>query len=221
MANGHDNGLVTKRVVQFAALSVPGSEHAGLTVVRTGNPPRTTAATGPLPEQVDKIQYATGEGPCLSAITEHDISRADDLASDRQWPHFAARAVAETGVRSMFSIRLLVSDEHRAALNFYAGQPLAFTDESIATGAIFGTFAALTLQVADAHDKADHLERALESNRHIGTAIGILMARNLWTEERAFTGLRTASHSLHRKLRDIAEQVIATGDLPDPSPEVR
>jgi hypothetical protein len=60
-----------------------------------------------------------------------------------------------------------------------------------------------------------NLQLALASNRRIGTAIGILMAHRRITDSAAFELLREASQRDHRKLRDIAEDVILTGALPD------
>lgn len=60
-----------------------------------------------------------------------------------------------------------------------------------------------------------NLRLALESNRRIGTAIGILMAQRRITDDAAFELLRSASQRGHRKLRDIAEDVVLTGALPD------
>ena len=73
-----------------------------------------------------------------------------------------------------------------------------------------------TLQEAElaARDQVVHLETALASARRIGAAIGILMARCRITDEQAFALLRTASQLTHRKLRDIAEEVVFTGTLP-------
>ena len=65
-----------------------------------------------------------------------------------------------------------------------------------------------------AEDKAANLERALSSNRQIGAAMGILMARFKLTDDQAFDLLRKTSQHLHRKLRDIAEEVTLTGELP-------
>jgi PAS domain S-box-containing protein len=65
-----------------------------------------------------------------------------------------------------------------------------------------------------AEDKAANLERALSSNRHIGAAMGILMASLKLTDEQAFDLLRKTSQNRHRKLRDIAEEVILTGEIP-------
>lgn len=60
-----------------------------------------------------------------------------------------------------------------------------------------------------------NLQVALASNRRIGTAIGILMAHRHITDAVAFELLREASQRLHRKLREVAEDVVLTGALPD------
>ncbi|HEY2042114.1 MAG TPA: GAF and ANTAR domain-containing protein [Jatrophihabitans sp.] len=218
MIEQHNDEHVITRVVQFAAQGVPGAEHVGLSVVAGEQPPNTFAATSQLPVQIDGLQQIVGEGPCLQALIQSDIARADDLAADQQWPRFAAAAVTETGIRSMLSMRLYLSGNRRAALSFYATKPHAFDDVSIATAAIFAAYASL-IQLNVLHqDKAMHLERALESNREIGTAIGILMARKLLTSEQAFDQLRVASQNLHRKLRDVADEVKNTGELPHYQP---
>ncbi len=48
-----------------------------------------------------------------------------------------------------------------------------------------------------------------------GTAIGILMAHRRITDTAAFELLRDASQRGHRKLRDIAEDVVLTGTVPE------
>jgi hypothetical protein len=216
----HDHegeGITVPRVVQFAAAGVPGAEHAAITLVTGSKQPETIVATGELPRQVDAIQYDTGEGPCLEALIQSDLVWADDLRQDRQWPRFAPRAVEATGVRSMVSYRLYLTSERRGALNFYATTPQAFDRLALGVGAIFASYASLTL-LNDLHqDKIMNLERALESSREIGTAIGILMARELCTADQAFDMLRLASQHTHRKLRDIAAQVKDTGALPGTS----
>ncbi|SFL55140.1 ATP-binding protein [Geodermatophilus ruber] len=67
---------------------------------------------------------------------------------------------------------------------------------------------------AEADEKAANLRLALESNRRIGTALGILMDQRKISSEGAFDLLREASNRLNRKLRDIAEDVVWTGTLP-------
>ena len=71
------------------------------------------------------------------------------------------------------------------------------------------------LERRSADAAAANLQVALASNRRIGTAIGILMAHQRITDAAAFELLREASQRTHRKLRDIAEDVVLTGTLPD------
>lgn len=65
-----------------------------------------------------------------------------------------------------------------------------------------------------ADETALNLQVALASNRRIGTAVGILMAQRRITDDAAFDLLRVTSQRTHRKLRDIAEDVVLTGALP-------
>jgi len=207
------------RVVAVAARSVVGGEHAAISVMAGNGPPRTGPTSDDLPLQVDRIQYETGEGPCMQALMASDLVLVNDLASSADWPSFAKRAVDETGVRSMLSFRLFLNDGNRGALNFYAMKPDAFDMSSVATGSIFAAYASMAQLAALHQDLAIHLTRAVESNREIGVAMGILMANKRLTQEQAFTSLRIASQQLHRKLRDIAADVIYTGALPEhPAP---
>ena len=68
-------------------------------------------------------------------------------------------------------------------------------------------------RLGNAELRAEHLEKALASNRRIGMAIGILMSRRQLTEQEAFDCLRIESQRRNVKLRDIAETVIYTGDI--------
>ncbi|MDT0260630.1 ANTAR domain-containing protein [Jatrophihabitans lederbergiae] len=64
-----------------------------------------------------------------------------------------------------------------------------------------------------AEQDVENLQIALRSNRDIGTAMGILMSVHLITQDEAFDVLRRASQHGHRKLRDVAADVIFTGAL--------
>src|SRR3954468_9856720 len=208
------------QIVEQAADAVPRARAAGLTLIQGGHPPKTLAATEPLADAVDAIQYETGEGPCLEAIAENDFSASDDLATETRWPAFCARAVAETPVRSMFGVRIALGGDDRGALNFYATETSAFTILDHGVGAVYSTLASLALQHALEQRRGDNLLVALESSRQIGMAMGILMSSKLITADEAFDQLRSASQHLHRRVRDVAEEVMETGTLP-PLPQRR
>jgi hypothetical protein len=58
-----------------------------------------------------------------------------------------------------------------------------------------------------------NLTQALHTARRIGAAVGIVMAGRVVEEDVAFAMLSKASQHTNRKLRDIAEDVVRTGDV--------
>ena len=56
--------------------------------------------------------------------------------------------------------------------------------------------------------EVDQLRTAIDSNRRIGMAMGILMNQLHMDDEQAFDALRRTSQNTNRKLRDVAEDVI-------------
>jgi len=214
LADGVDQPLTQQRLVEFAVRGVPGAEHASMTMVEQNRPPRTTAGSDELPYRWDELQYSHGEGPCLDAIITNGVVVVPDLRTDDRWPRFTRAIVAQTPARSILSYRLFLTERARAGLDLYPTRPGVFTDQSVATGAVFAAYASMALLAAARQDTANHLLRALETNREIGVAMGILMANGELTNQQAFDGLRTASQHLNRKLHDIAADVAATGTLP-------
>jgi AmiR/NasT family two-component response regulator len=71
----------------------------------------------------------------------------------------------------------------------------------------------LEAEEALGRDKIANLEFALRSARRIGAATGILMTRLNVSDDHAFDMLRAASQHRQVKLRDLAEEVIHTGEL--------
>jgi hypothetical protein len=203
------------RICELAVSVVDGCDHAGITVVRRGRP-ETVAASDDVPAKVDVLQYQTRQGPCLDAITEHRTFRSHDLAAESRWPRFAQRAAGRTGIRSMLAYRLFTDQDTLGALNLYAGKPRAFADDVLPVGAVFASHAAMAFAQAREHDQIAHLEQAMTSNRVIGTAIGLLMAHRQLSSDEAFELLRTTSQLSNRKLRDLADHVVRSGDLPGP-----
>ena len=175
---------------------------------------RTLAATDPRAEALDRIQYDLGAGPCVDAILEHTSFATGDLAEDTQWPAFARRATETTPVRSVLSFRLFLEDTDAiAGLNLYATKPDAFDETSELVGMLLATHGALAIAVAGAREIAAGLKLALDSNRDIGVAMGILMVTYKVTRDQAFDLLRLASQHANRKLRDVAAGIVETGTL--------
>jgi hypothetical protein len=206
-------------VVCLAAVqAIDGADAAAVTKGRKDRF-RTVGATSDLALRVDEIQSGLMSGPCVDAVPEQTVYRSDDLRTDTRWPEFAKRAVAETGVLSMLSFRMFFEEGDLAArLNIYATTSHVFDDLAETTGLVLATHAALALSSALRLERIESLERALATNRNIGVAMGILMSRHGASKQQAFDLLRIASQHTHRKLADVAADVIDQGDLMYPAP---
>jgi len=211
-----DPTAVLELLVALTVERVPGAEYAGITLSGPDRRFTTVAASDDLVRVTDGIQYELGAGPCVDAVLKQSRFNARDLRTDARWPEFGRRAAELTGILSMFSQRLYMENDRGliAGLNAYSRQPAAFDELSETIGLLMATHGALALSNSTAQQKARNLERALESSRDIGIAIGILMARNQVTRDQAFGLLRIASQHGHRKLAQVAAQVAETGALP-------
>jgi hypothetical protein len=207
-----DNPAALHRMVELAVKHIDGCNWASITVLR-GKKGHTLAASDPVAAKADALQYELNEGPCLQAAEDDANYLLFDVANEPRWPRYAKAVAQLTPVRSVLCFQLLA--EHSAALNLFAEEAGAFGDDAIDTATIFAAHASSLVALHDAEHHAAHLENALNNSREIGTALGVLMAHHKVTQEDAFTLLRVASQNLHRKLHDIAAEVVETGTLPD------
>jgi GAF domain-containing protein len=204
--NSHDT-LVN--IVRAAVELIPGVEEGSISVVFGRRHVHSEAATGELPRAVDKAQYETGEGPCLDAAFEEHTVRVPDMSAETRWPEFARRAV-EAGACSMLAFQLYVDGDNLGALNVYARRPNAFEDESVHIGLLFAAHAAVAFATAQ---RREQLVQAVATRDLIGQAKGILMERFKITSDQAFHLLVQASQHTNQKLRDVADRLVASGEL--------
>jgi len=200
-------------VVHAAVGAIVGADHASISSVSRSREVVTRAATDELPRAVDRLQYDTGEGPCLDTLWEQRTARLPDLTDEGRWPTFTARA-RELGVGSMLAVRLYVLEEDDlGVLNLISDRAHAFTHDSEHTALLFAAHAAVALAGAQAQEQ---LREAMTTRDLIGQAKGILMERYKLTGEQAFVLLVRASQTSNRKLHDIAEELALSGELPGP-----
>lgn len=211
---------VFEAVTQLALERVPSARAASITTV-SHDRFTTAAATDEVARRADGIQYALGYGPCIDAIVDQTVYQPKDLAEDDRWPEYGKRVVDQLGLHSMLSFRMkLEAAGVIAGLNFYGEEPDAFDDQDLAEGLLLTTHAAQAVTAAHFRDRVENLERALASNRDIGTAIGVLIAQHKLTRDQAFDLLRIASQNTNRKLHEVALDVIDTGAV-DVTPQSR
>jgi GAF domain-containing protein len=206
-------------IVDLATATMDGCDVASIFVAEA-RPPTTPVFTDPLADQIDILQRRSGEGPCLDARSGNLPVYADDLADDPRWREFGP-ASAAAGIRCMLAFPLSASGSE-GVLNLAAAYPGAFGATDRAKGVIFATLADLALAGARTHEdedrRADNLHRALVTRELIGRAEGILMERERITSDQAFDILRRASQHLNVKLKEVAEDLVETGERPSTGP---
>jgi GAF domain-containing protein len=207
-----------QRVATLVCLSLDGCDLASVTLEGTTN--RTAACTDEVALRIDEAQYDADDGPCLHALRTRSEVDVPSMAAESRWPQFTARA-QEHGVRSSLAMPLVLRGEGRGSLNIYARHEHAFGDDDRERAVMFAEQAAVAVANSAvywrAYDLTQNLQAALENRDVIGQAKGILMARNGVTADAAFDQLRRASQQHNLKLRDVADQVALTGELPSGS----
>ena len=202
-----------EKIVHLAVEHLEACEFAGISFVEKGTI-TSPASSNDTPKRLDEIQSETSEGPCIDAITDHEVFQTGDLKNERRWPKFSARAHQETGVASILAIRLFVEEDTMGALNLYSTVPSAFDDSDVALATVFAVHASVAMSSAR---RQEGLEKKAETRDVIGRAKGILMARSGASDDEAFAMLKAASQRMNVKLRDIAMTI--TEQKPMPSPE--
>ncbi|HSP03039.1 MAG TPA: GAF and ANTAR domain-containing protein [Acidimicrobiales bacterium] len=200
-----DNDLdsVLNRIAAVAVEEVGGCESAGIDLIEK-QVVRCVAWTSETARQMGEIQNEAGEGPCLSAIREHETFRSDDLEHEDRWPQFAQRARTEMDVRSMLGFRLFAEEDTMGALNLHSSKPDAFDDRALAIGSILAAHAGIAMSWAR---EREYMATALENRDVIGQAKGLLMAQRNVDADGAFALLRAASQRLNIKLIQVAERL--------------
>ena len=116
------------------------------------------------------------------------------------------------GILSMLSYRM-TADATLAGLNVYSGEVDAFDDTAAAIGLLLATHGALAVSAAAQRNRSEQLFDALNANRQIGEATGILMAAHKVAPNQALDLLRIASQNTNRTLNEIAADVVQAGTL--------
>ncbi len=202
-----------QHVVDLGEGMLEHCDGVSMMLIGRGGVIKTPAASSQVAYDSDMAQYATGQGPCLEAIRQHETIVMDDLETEERWPDYRAR-VLELGVRSMISFRLFVTDDSMGALDMYSRRPNAFDWRSQLVGQVFAAQASVAMKAALIEEG---LKTAIQSRDVIGQAKGILMARRRLTADMAFDVLKQLSQDRNEKLTEVAATIARTGVPPGPT----
>jgi GAF domain-containing protein len=201
------------RLTKAAAqeLSHRGTVYCSVTVTRERRS-ATVAFSDDSALGLDELQYASGEGPCVTALRMGRTVQVQDLLHEVRWPMYR-RAAMDAGIRAVLAVPIGLETGAQAALNCYAEEVGAFGEEARASAEAFGDVASSTLRLAvkieTESERSADLAAALESRTAINLATGVIMAQSGCNQEQAVDILRRASVSRNVKLRDVASQILA------------
>ncbi|MFE7629942.1 GAF and ANTAR domain-containing protein [Kocuria sp. NPDC057446] len=215
-----ESAAATAAVAQLAEVArdlIPMATGAGVTLVDQHGQPRSTAATDPAVEALDRLQYELGEGPCLAAWDTVSLQRVDDTTTETRWPMWAKAAVA-TGLGSVLSTPLVFQGREVGAVKVYAGEPHAFTEHEEHLLGLLAGAAATLLGAAQDRGALDRLSTSLESTladrQTIQLAVGMLMERHQLTRAEAHARLQAETHRRGIPAVFIAARVVGHADDP-------
>lgn len=213
---------VLQHVLDTTPRVVRGTYLASITMRHPDGGFTTPVLTDRLAEQIDQVQYAADEGPCVDATRTDGVGMVfcPDLARDSdQWPKFSAGAV-DLGMRALLGVGLFPKGHppRLGALNIYSDKPHGLSSADQNTALLLASHASIalarTMEVNAAELEAAQLRNALSSRDVIGQAKGILMERQGIDAGAAFDVLRRTSQDLNVKLTDIARTLVSRrGDL--------
>jgi transcriptional regulator with GAF, ATPase, and Fis domain len=204
---GSTVGEVYEAITMAATNLVDGCDHASI-MLKQGATYRTVAASDEVARQVDELERATGEGPCLDAITDESAQVEPNFCGNTEWPALARAVVDTTPVRGAMGFRLLIDSHKVGALNLFTDTADVFTTESVEQAVLMTAFASVAVTAASKGEEAEALRQGMLSNREIGKAIGLLMALHDLDDDTAFDLLRRTSQDMNVKVVELARRII-------------
>lgn len=208
----HDVGNTLGGVLELAVNIAP-CDVASVSLRHGKGKLETTAASDPVAERAHELQQELNEGPCIDVVwDEEGINVVPDMADTDRWPRWGPQA-STLGLRSLLALRLFTSKQTMGALDLYSFERREYDTDDLLVGRVVAARVSAALASAR-HEES--LWEAIDARHEVGQAQGILMERYDLSADQAFAVLRRYSQEHNRKLRLVAQDVIARRTLPGP-----
>lgn len=193
-----------------AAATVFHASSAGIMLLDETGELRWLQSSDELTEAFERAQVKFHEGPCIDAFEQDTIVWSGDLRHDTRWPRMYA--VGYDNVRAMLCAPIEAADGPVGTCNIISSEPRTWSQADIgAVRAYARALGTVLRSAAEAHASsvlASQLQHALDQRVVIEQAKGVLMERNGLDSQAAFEWLRTTARSSHRRLVEVAAEVV-------------
>ena len=168
----------------------------------------------------ERLQFTSGEGPCLQALQERSEVRASGADMARRWPAFYSELLRVTGFHSIASVPLLISPLLHGGVDFYfrdpAGALQADLDDATEVAALMAavlrldpTPGAASLTVPDESVPAWSQSPSAVSRFRVWIATGMLMCQFATTTLQALARLQAYAWGTGQDLDDVTDALLA------------
>lgn len=195
-------------------LSVLPVSGAGVALMTARGPSGVVlAATDEWARQVEELQFALGEGPCVEASGSGRPVLQPDLvaAGPARWPWFGAAAL-DAGVHAIFAFPLRVGAIRVGVLDLYRATPGRLSSLELAAAFAFAeaaTIVVLHLQDNDGRDGAPSvLTGPIDSRAEVHQATGMITIQLGVSLAEALLRLRAHAYATERTVSAVATDVV-------------
>ncbi|WP_280887275.1 ANTAR domain-containing protein [Streptomyces sp. LBL] len=216
-------GLIDVCTAAVATLPVGGAGVSAMSRDRASHP---LCSTDSVSQQMEELQLALGEGPCVDAFVLGSAVLCPDLSAGelrRHWTVFADAAL-EAGARAVFALPLQIGAISPGVLDLYSGSSVELDADAVADAMAFADTATLLLLDARISETGvpfdteaagtDRPDSALSDDlggyrAEIDQATGILVVQLGVGVEEAFIRLRAHAYARGTRISVVAADVVA------------
>jgi hypothetical protein len=169
------------------------------------------AATDERAWQLEELQFALGEGPCVEASGGGRPVLEPDLvaAGSSRWPRFGA-AVLDAGVRAVFAFPLRVGAIRVGVLDLYRDTPGPLAAPDLVEALAFADAAtAMVLHMQDHDGAGSALTDPIDSRAEVHQATGMIMVQLDVSLAEALLRLRAHAYATGQTVAAVAADVVS------------
>ncbi|MEH1098283.1 GAF and ANTAR domain-containing protein [Micromonospora sp. CPCC 205561] len=213
--SGGNDGLL-RRVCGAAAQELAASG-AGISVMTRDGVLGAAAATDPVSERIEELQFMFGEGPCIDAFASRRpvlISDLGDLVARAggRWP-FYAPAAHEDGLRAVFAFPLQIGAARLGVLDLFRDRTGPLTNSELTDALTFADVTVTALldrqEQAGGRGVADIDDDAAGYRAELFQAQGMVMVQLGVTLGEAMVRIRAYAYAEDRRLSEVTRDVVA------------
>jgi len=202
-----------RRLCIVATQALPAAG-VGVSLIGEDGSRGVAAASDPMSETLEKLQFAVGEGPCIDAFAARCPVLEPDLGNGvtARWLAYAPAAHAQ-GIGAVFAFPLQIGAARLGVLDVYRHSPGLLSPQALAQAVAFAEVAVETLLDAQGNavigEAPEGLDRALDSHYVIYQAQGMTMVDLGVPLADALARMRAHAYAQDRALHEIAHDIVA------------